>query len=331
MSVRSDRARRGILKVLDESEKPLGAYQLASLLLSMGIDLQPRSIRHHLLELDAGGLTRLVSRRLGREITKKGRDAVLDFEGLKTMEVVSAKIESLGYRMSFDVSSGKGTVIANVSYVDPEDFAGSMKEIQLVIGQGFGIGTGISVARPGEKIGDLVVPDGVLAIGTVCSMTLNRILQKEGIPVVSRFGGLLEVRERKMAHFLEMIEYSGSTLDPLEVFLRAEMTRVRDVVLRGSGVICASFREFPSVARDHVKSIERVTRSRGLGGILAVGRPGQPLFGVAVSEGYCGMIIAGGLNPIASAREAGIRLTFQPLAGLVDIADFTTTREALRG
>jgi repressor of nif and glnA expression len=141
---------------------------------------------------------------------------------------------------------------------------------------------------------------------------------------------LLEIKERRITRFLNMIEYSGSTLDPLEVFMRADMTRVRDVILRGSGIICASFREIPSAARDQVGVVQRALKRKGMTGILAVGRPSQPLFGVAVSEGHCGMVVAGGLNPIASACEAGVRVTFQSLAGLVDMASFMTTREALR-
>jgi len=325
-----EQSRWAILKVLSESDKPMGAAQIAAGLLTMGVDLQPRTVRHYLLIFDKEGVTRLVSRRLGRVLTTKGRNEMLRNNPAERLGLISARVDTLGYRMSFDLAKGDGTVIVNVSLVDKVDLPRALREIQLVMNQSLGVGSKIAVAAPGETIGSIIVPDGVLGIGTICSITLNGIMQKAGIPVVSRFAGLLEIRERRITRFLNMIEYSGSTLDPLEVFLRADMTRVRDVVLRGSGVICASFREIPSAAVDHIKSVERLMKSRGLGGILELGRPGQPLFGIPVAEGHTGMVVAGGLNSIASARESGVRITFQSLSGLEDIGSFLTAREASR-
>lgn len=330
MSMTREQSRWAILKVLSEAERPMGAAQVAGGLLAMGIDLPPRTVRHYLLIFDGEGLTRLVSRRLGRMLTDKGRNEMLRNNPSDRLGIISAKVDTLGYRMSFDLASGEGTVIVNVSFVDRVDLSRALREIQLVMNQSLGVGSKIAVAAPGETIGGVIVPEGVLGLGTICSITLNGIMQKAGIPVVSRFGGLLEIRERKITRFLNMIEYSGSTLDPLEVFLRADMTRVRDVVLRGSGIICASFREIPSAALDHIKSVERSMKVRGLGGILELGRPGQPLFGIPVAEGHAGMVVAGGLNSIASARESGVRITFQSLSGLEDVSSFLTVRESLR-
>jgi len=68
----------------------------------------------------------------------------------------------------------------------------------------------------------------------------------------------------------------------------------------------------------------------GIGGILAIGRPSQPLFDIPVSEGYCGMVVLGGLNPIAAVREAGIRVSIQSLAGLLDFSRFTPVYKCLK-
>lgn len=330
MTARIEHVRRAILKALDTAAHPMGAAQLAETLLSMGVDIQPRTIRRHLLDLDGGGFTRLVSRRRGRVITDRGREEVLNTAEPERTGLVSARIHSLAYKMTFDPKTGDGSIITNVSYVHPNDFVPAVNAIQLVASQGMGIGSKIAVARAGERLADALVPEGLMAIGTICSITWNGVLQKAGIPVMSRFGGLLEIRDRRAVRFLNMIEYSGSTLDPIEVFMRADMTRVRDVALKGSGVICASFREIPYAAADHVKTIEQEMKSRGLCGLLAVGRPNQPLFGIPVSDGHCGLVVYGGLNPIAAAREAGVRLTFRSLSGLEPISRFLSTREALR-
>ncbi len=330
MSERSERARDVVLRALADAQRPVGAQQLGALLAAMGVHLQPRSIRHYLLELDREGLTRLVSRRLGREITEKGRREAAENRDSKSMQVISSKASTLGYRMSYDIHKGTGTVIINVSYVDPGDFGKAIREIQLAGNEGFGIGAKVAAMGAGSYLGEQLVSDGTIGIGTICSMTLNGILRQEGIPVRSRFCGLLEIRERRMVRFLDMIEYDGCTLDPIGIFMRAGMMSVREVVLRGSGVICVSFREIPAAAHEHLAKIERLMKQKGLSGILALGKPNQPLFGVPASEGHCAMVVSGGMNPVSSAKEAGVRLTFQSLAGLEDVSAFVTHREALR-
>ena len=37
-----------------------------------------------------------------------------------------------------------------------------------------------------------------------------------------------------------------------------------------------------------------------------IGKPGRPLLDIPVSEGRVGMIVAGGLNPMAAVEESGI-------------------------
>jgi hypothetical protein len=214
-------------------------------------------------------------------------------------------------------------VIVNVCIADNGDLMRALNEIQPVFARGLAMATRMMIAREGETLGNLAVPRGSVAIGTVCSITLNGILMHAGVPVMSRFGGLLEMREWKPVRFVELIEYRGSTLDPFEVFIKADMTRVRSVVRTGSGVICASFREIPSVAVEDVRRIEKNLKPHGLGGILAIGKPNQPLFDVPVSEGYCGMIVVGGLNPMAAAHEAGLKVSIRSLAELKDYSLFS--------
>ena len=126
---------------------------------------------------------------------------------------------------------------------------------------------------------------------------------------------------------MDLIEYSGTTLDPLEAFIKAGMTQVRECARSGSGIIGASFRESPSVAIDSVRRIGKDMETHGLGGILALGKPNQPLLDIPVAKERAGMIVTGGLNPIAAIHEAGIQVTMKSLAGLEDVNAFTTFKE----
>ncbi|NQT93146.1 MAG: DUF128 domain-containing protein [Lentisphaerae bacterium] len=330
MSDKVDRIKASILRALVDAGKPSGAAHIAGALLSMGIEMQPRTVRQYLSQLDDEGLTRLVSRRLGRVLTEEGREAGAQADLTGHLGIVAAKIDTLAYRMSFDLNAGEGTVIANVSFVEPSHFPTLLNEFSLVVERGLAVGRRLAVGQPGERIGSVTVPEGLIGVGTVCSITLNGIIQAHGIPLTSRFGGLLEIRNRQYVRFLNMIEYRASTLDPLEVFVRADMTRVRDVVLRGSGVICASFREVPAAAVPDLRGIVRKASGHDIGGVLEIGKPGQPLFGIPVAGGYCGVVVGGGLNAVAGAIEAGVRIPSRTLSGLEDYGRFVTLQEARR-
>lgn len=328
--LKTERTRLAMLKILADSPTPLGATRLRNSLLASGVEVQTRTVRFHLLQLDKEGLTQSVSRRAGRIITRKGQEEVSRANVIEKIGVVSAKVDNLAYQMTFRPESAAGTVVVNVSMIYPEHVNRALNEMKLVFRNNLSIGSRIILAQPGELLARAVVPRNYAAIATPCSITISGILLHQGIPVKSRFGGLLEVRNRTPVRFVELIEYQGSTLDPLEVFIQAKMTRVRDVILTGSGILCAGFREIPSVAVDDVRRVERRMRAIGLGGIVELGKPNQPLLGIPVSDGHAGMIVYGGLNPVALLHESGIPVKIRSLAGLEDFASFRTVEEFQR-
>jgi repressor of nif and glnA expression len=123
-------------------------------------------------------------------------------------------------------------------------------------------------------------------------------------------------------------------VDPLEAFIRAGMTSVRACCRTGHGIIGASFREVPSVAADAARAACRQMAAHGLTGVLGLGRPSMPLLEVPVAESRTGMVVVGGLNPVAALAEAGIRLTLHSLAGLEDLGrfvDINTLGDSLAG
>ena len=186
----------------------------------------------------------------------------------------------------------------------------------------FGMGNKLAIVHAGETYGSITVPEGRVAVGTVCSVTTNGILLKQGIPVVSRFGGLMEIKEGKPVRLLALIAYGGSTLDPLELFVRAGMTQVRECARTGNGVVGVSFREIPAAAVNEVRQIKKEMERQGLDGILAIGTPNQPLFEIPVGEGRAGLIVYGGLNPLAALWEARAEVEFRSLAEVENIERF---------
>lgn len=318
-------ARQRILKVLHRMDRPAGASRIGELLRGWGENLSDRSIRLHLFRLDREGCTRLVSRRSGRVLTERGRAEVAKADVLGRMGFISAQIDELNYRMGFSLRAGSGTLVVNTTVFPARLEARVQQVIRPVFAAGLGMGVKRRLLRSGEAGGPAetpAVPRGRIALVTVCSVSLNGILLKEGVPVTSRFGGLLEIRDRKPVRFVELLEYRGTTQDPLELFIRAKMTSVQPCAASGRGLVGASFREFPSVALPAVLKIRDRLRRLGLDGVVAIGVPNQPLYGIPVSEGRTALVVFGGLNPAAAIEEAGLSCENRSLSGLLEYMSF---------
>jgi hypothetical protein len=327
MKNKTDRLQKAVLSILSEAIAPMGASAVNDMLVAAGIDVSARTVRLHLLELDKRGLTKLVNRRAGREITAAGRLELQRIDVIAKVGFISARVEALGYEMNYDPSRNPaGAVVVNTTLLHPKCLDPALDIIREVLRARLGIGHAIIVAQRGKQIGGQVIPDGYCGLGTVCSVTLTGIMSKRGIPIVSRYGGLLEYRNHKPIRFVELIEYRGSTLDPLEIFIQAGMTRVRDTIQHGNGLVCASFREMPAVAVPDAMKLVDELRQANLGGVIAIGRQGQPLMGIPVSDGHVGLVVLGGLNSIAAVREAGYAVRIRSLAGLEPMAKFKAMR-----
>ena len=318
MSDKVEKKRLAILKILHEDRRAHGSQEIAARLLSAGHDVSERTVRFHLQALDAEGLTENLGKQ-GRRITELGARELSSARAFEKVGYLAAKIDQLTYTMDFDLARREGTVVVNVSLLEREQIAEAIPKMAKVFAAKLGVGRLAALFGPGERVGDVAVPEGKVGVGTVCSITFNGVLLRHGIPVTSRFGGLLELRSLKPTRFVELIHYEGTTLDPLEVFIRSGMTDYKGAVETGDGLVGASFREIPGNARDRVLGIARGMVEAGLGVVIEVGWPGRPLFDIPVSEGRLGVVVMGGLNPVAILEETGMRVRQTgALAGLVD-------------
>ncbi len=207
---------------------------------------------------------------------------------------------------NFDIDKQEGDIILNISYFRETDLKQVLKIIKPVFKSPFIMSDRLILARGGEQIGDIIIPEGKIGLGTVCSVTINGIFLKSGIPLVSKFGGVLQIEDSKPLRYTALISYEGSSLDPLEIFIKSNMTDVIGAVKNHSGRILASFREVPVVCVDEANRIAQRMTDVGIGGIMQIGNPNQPLLEIPVSMDKAGMVVVGGLNPVAALEEAGI-------------------------
>ena len=306
-----------ILKVLSEFSEPLGSITIARELERHGISLSERAVRYHLRITDERGFTQPMGRD-GRMITPAGLEELRMALAPDQVGFILERLELLAFRTTFDPGKRTGQVAINTSFFDQDKFKRALVAMREAFKAGICVSDLVAVASEGEKLGDVVIPKGKVGFATVCSVTINGVLLKSGIPMESRFGGVLEIRDWKPRRFVAIINYAGTSLDPSEQYIRARMTSVGDAARTGNGKILANFREIPAQSRSIVEEVIAALKEAGIGGVYALGHTSEPVCQVAIGLNRVGVVLLGGLNPVAAAVEAGIEVENIAESGMID-------------
>jgi repressor of nif and glnA expression len=325
-TVETERKILTILKVLSESSEPLGSIHIARQLESHGIYLSERAVRYHLKITDERGFTRPLGRD-GRTITSQGVEELRLALASDQVGFVIERIELLAFRTTFSPETRTGRLPVNTTLFAKEDFKRALSAMRPAFDTGLAVSELVTVADEGEKIGNVVVPEGKVGFGTVCSITVNGVLLKAGIPMGSRFGGILEVRNYVPRRFVAIVHYAGSSLDPSEAYMRGGMTRTLEAVTTGNGRILANFREVPAPSKPMVEEIIDKLRVVGIGGVIHIGNTSEAVCQIPVGVNKVGMILLGGLNPVAVAQESGIEAENTGNSGMIDFERLVNFRE----
>jgi hypothetical protein len=232
----------------------------------------------------------------------------------------------LSYLTDLDLESRHGNIILNISYFPESNLGDAIRLMKPVFSSPYVMSKTVTLKRSGEKIGEVIVPQGQVGFGTVCSVTINGIFLKMGIPVTSKFGGVLQINGEP-TRFTAVIAYEGSSLDPLEIFIKSRMTDVLGAVGNHFGKILASFREVPVVSIEKAVKLQETLKEKGIGGILLIGNPNQPLLEIPVGMDKAGIIVVGGLNPIAALEEAGIPTLTRAMSTLFPFSELVPFEE----
>jgi repressor of nif and glnA expression len=317
-----------IIRILNDTSEPLGARVIAHRLKDYGIELGERAVRYHLKLMDERGLTRLVGRD-GRLLTKYGKEELKSALVKDKVGLAISKIELLAFRTDFDFENRRGLIPANVSFFPKEKFNIALHAMKPAFESGLCVSDLVAVAEEGETLGELTIPQGNIGFATVCSIVINGVLLKAGVPMDSRFGGILQIRNHSPFRFVELIHYAGSSLDPSEVFIRAKMTAVGEAAKGGNGKLLANFREIPSICRGTAEEVVTKLKEAGLGGLYVMGDTSEPVCEVPVELNRIGMILLGGLNPVAAAEEVGVEAENRAMSTIMEYQDLTNFKELL--
>jgi repressor of nif and glnA expression len=308
-----------ILKVLSDSVEPLGGRVISRRLKEQGVDLNERTVRYHLKMMDERGFTRSVGHRDGRTITQPGLEELKSALVCDKVGFVTARIELLAYLTTFDLVEHTGDVPIDVSLFHKREFARALEVMKDVFEAGLCSSNLVTVASEGERLGEITVPQGKIGFATVCNAMVSGSLLKAGIPIDSRFGGILQVRNHIPMRFVDLIEYEGSTLDPFEIFIAGRMTCVIEAARRGSGKILASFHEIPMPSKVAVEAVLEKLGIASLCSSVTLGRTGEQVCEIPVRLNKVGLVLPSGLNAVAAAVESGIDVTSKAMNGVIDV------------
>ena len=307
-----------ILKILNDSQGALGARVIARHLEDHGIKLGERAVRYHLKLMDERGLTQLIGRRDGRVLTEQGTKELRNALVEDKVGFAISRIELLAFRTSFDPQNRTGSVPINVSFFPKGQLNKAVEAMRPAFANELCVSHLVALAQEGEKLGELIVPGGKVGLATVCSIVVNGTLLKAGVPIDSRFGGLLQIRDSQPLRFVELIQYAGSSLDPSEVFIKAGMTSVIETARKGDGTILANFREIPALCQPIAEDVITKLKEAGIGGLLIMGKTSEPVCQIPVELNRIGIVLIGGLNPAAAAKEAGIDVENYAMSTVVE-------------
>jgi len=305
-----------ILKILEDSSEPIGGRTIAYRLGELGVHLSERAVRYHLKLMDERGLTCIIGKRDGRLITQKGIEELESALVGDRVGSISNRIELLAYRTSLDLKKRIMKVPVNISFLQKEIFQEALGAMQDTFRTGLCVSDLVAVGFEGEKLGGVTVPKDKVGFATVASTVVNGVLLKAGIPLDAKFSGILQVRGRKPLRFIELIEYSGCSLAPTEIFIASRMTSVGEVASNGDGKILASFGEIPALCKPEVESIMRRLQGTGFSGLAMMGEMNEAVCEVPVGLNKVGVILQSGLNPVAAAVESGIEAVNRAMSGV---------------
>lgn len=272
-----------------------------------------------------GGITPFCAiKELGEEIDIKIAEELKDFKSLSPitasispvlkaptvpkqtkLPLLLSKSWNLIQQVDFDVEKRKGDIIANVSYVKKEDLDESLK----IMGETYN--NNPKYINPYYKLLNHPTDNDKVGIATICSLTIDGLLINNGIMCNPVYSGLLELTEPPT--FIELISYTGTTIDPHKIFISKNMTSISK---GGIEKILASFKEIPYISRDYAVHLLDILKNTGFS-IYKIGKPREVTYNAKAENYNFGIVAGGGLNTIGAIREHGIPIEVKSIETLV--------------
>ena len=268
--------------------------------------MSDRAVQYYLSYLDTQGFTEKVGNQ-GRILTPAGvsetDNALVD----DRIGFVISKLERLAYRSTFDPATSTGDIAYNLSMVPEESFEKAQGIFDDVVHSGCGFFNTYKIIDRDPRI-----PKGYIGFITVCSISMDGVFQRKGIPVKMAFGGRLEIEDGIPRQFRDLIGYRGTTIDPLELFISAGLTSISGYTHTRTGIALANVREVPESAELQVRETIRLMNTCGF--VFPV-TMGSRVFNLLPNPYRLSIVAFSGLNYIGNCVEHGIDIRTEIGAG----------------
>lgn len=312
-TIRTERKYIEILRILREHQDPVGAKRLAELMAERGFMLSDRAVQYYLSYLDTTGFTEKIGNQ-GRVLTSAGMaetdNALVD----DRIGFVISKLERLAYRSTFDPVTSTGDVAYNLSMVPEDSFEEAKAIFDNVAKGGCGFFNTYKIIDRDPRI-----PSGHVGFITLCSISMDGVFQRQGIPVKMAFGGRLEIENGTPKRFRDLIGYRGTTIDPLELFISSGLTSISSYIRSRTGITLANVREVPASAQQQVE--ETIRRMNDCGFVFPVAL-GSQVFNLPQNSYRLSLVAFSGLNYIGNCVEQGIEVKTEIGAGNIPFSKF---------
>lgn len=311
--MRTERKYVEILRILKDHTEPMGAKRLSEIMAERGYVMTDRAVQYYLRYLDEMGFTEKVGN-FGRILTSVGiaetERALVD----ERIGFIISKLERLAFRTTFDPDTGTGDVTYNLTIVPSDQMEGVTAAFEAVKSAGCGFCNAYRVVDRDPRF-----PQDHQGLMTVCSITMDGVFQRHGIPVRMAYGGRILMKDHLPVEFEDLIGYRGTTVDPLELFISSELTRIREYLDTGFGTLLANIREVPLGARERVEEITSKMRKWGFIYPLALG---NSLYNLEGNPYRLSIVALSGMNYIGHAVEQGYSVRTEIGAGTVSFSKF---------
>jgi repressor of nif and glnA expression len=309
--IRTERKYIEILRILREHQEPMGAKRLSELMAERGFILSDRAVQYYLSYLDTMGFTEKIGNQ-GRVLTPEGRQETDNALVDDRIGFIISKLERLAYRSTFDPTTSTGDVVYNLSLVPEASFELAKAAFDEVIKAECGFFSSYRIIDHDPR-----VPPGSVGFISICSISMDGVFQRKGIPVKMAFGGRLEIEQGIPKRFRDLIGYRGTTIDPLELFISSGLTTIASFARSKTGIALANVREVPSAAKEPVEETIRLMNTCGF--IFPV-TMGSQVFNLPGNPFRLSIVAFSGLNFIGNCVEHGIDIKTEIGAGNISFS-----------
>ena len=207
--------------------------------------------------------------------------------------------------VDFDIEQKTGNIISNVSYIP----SSRLDECLAIMEETYAENK--EYINPFYKIISHPTDEDKIGIATICSLSIDGILIKNGIMSNPQYGGLLEIGKNPL--FIDLISYTGSSIDPHKIFISKNMTSIsKDKPTK----ILASLKEIPYVSRDYAVYLLDIIKNMGFS-IYKIGKPRELIYNAKVDNYNFGIVTGSGLNMMAALKENNVEVNVKAMEKLI--------------